>query len=57
MTDKRVKKTFYVDAGLVKKIKIKSAVDETTESETINHILEDYFNQEGKSYTLKKEIK
>ena len=53
----RVKKTFYVDAELVKKIKIKSAVDETTETETINHILENYFNAEGKGYTLKKEIK
>lgn len=57
MPEKRVKKTFYVDAELVKKIKIKSAVDETTESETINNILEYYFNQEGKDYTLKKEIK
>lgn len=57
MTDKRVKKTFYVDAELVKKIKIKSAVDEATETETVNHILENYFNAEGKGYTLKKEIK
>lgn len=57
MTDKRVKKTFYVYSGLVKKIKIKSAVDEASETETINNILEYYFNQEGKDYTLKKESK
>lgn len=57
MSDKRVKKTFYVSSELVKRIKIKSAVDETTETETINHILKSYFNDEGKGYTLKKEMK
>ena len=57
MLDKRVKKTFYVSNELVKRIKIKSAVDETTETEIINKILESYFNEEGKDYTLKKEMK
>ena len=57
MLDKRVKKTFYVSNELVKRIKIKSAVDETTETETINKILESYFNEDGKDYTLKKEMK
>ena len=57
MPDKRVKKTFYVSNELVKRIKIKSAVDETTETEVVNKILESYFNEEGKGYALKKEIK
>lgn len=54
---KRIKKTFYVESELVKRIKIKSAVDEASETETINTILEYYFNQEGKGYALKKESK
>lgn len=54
---KRIKKTFYVESEFVKRIKIKSAVDEVSETETINTILEYYFNQEGKGYALKKEIK
>ena len=52
---KRIKKTFYVESELVKRIKIKSAVDEVSETETINTILEYYFNQDGKGYALKKE--
>ena len=52
---KRIKKTFYVESELVKKIKIKSAVDEVSETETINAILKYYFNQDGKGYALKKE--
>ena len=52
---KKIKKTFYVESELVKRIKIKSAVDEVSETETINTILKYYFNQDGKGYALKKE--
>lgn len=50
-----VKKTFYVDADLVKRIKIKSAVDSESESQVVDEILRDYFSQKGQEYILKSE--
>ena len=51
--EKRVKKTIYVNENLIKRIKIKSAVDGETESNTINSILESYFSKEGQRYIVK----
>lgn len=53
---KKIKKTFYLDPHLVKLIKIKSAIDETSETHSINSILSDYFNGRTKEYSfLQKE--
>ena len=52
--EKKTKKTFYINAELVKKIKIKSAVDENTETETVQKILTEYFSVEGQEYKIKK---
>ena len=46
----KTKKTYYIDSELVKKVKIKSALDETTETEVINIILKDYFKEKGDKY-------
>lgn len=55
MNKETIKKTLYIDSELVKKIKIKSAVDETTETNVVNEILENYFKKDGQKYSLKKE--
>lgn len=58
MTNKveKIKKTFYVNSDIVKFIKIKSALDESTETDTINFILGDYFNEHQNKYSfLRKE--
>ena len=52
--EERAKKTFYINPEFVKKIKIKSAVDEKTETETVNEILNEYFSVEGQEYKIKK---
>lgn len=52
MTNKtdKIKKTYYIENDIVKKIKIKSALEEATETETINIILKEYFSKKGDKY-------
>ena len=59
MTNKveKIKKTFYINSDLVKFIKIKSALDESTETDTINFILGDYFNEHQKEYSFSQKKK
>lgn len=54
---KRIKKTFYVDSELVKLIKIKSAMDENTETDTMNFILSDYFSKHKNEYSFSQKKK
>lgn len=59
MTSKvqRTKKTFYINSDLVKLIKIKSALDETTETDAINFILRDYFSEHKNEYSFSQKKK
>lgn len=55
-TTEKTKKTFYIHSELVKLIKIKSAIDVTTETDVVNSILGDYFNEHQNKYSfLRKE--
>lgn len=48
----KVKKTFYIDEDLAKKIRIKSAFDDSSDTATVNSILGEYFMQEGNKYSF-----
>lgn len=52
----KTKKTFYIESDLVTLVKIKSAIDGTTETDAVNFILSEYFNGSGEKYSfLRKE--
>ena len=40
-----VKKTLYIESDLEAQIKLKAIKDKTTESETLNSILKEYFSK------------
>ena len=48
----KVKKTFYIDNDLVMKIRIKSAVDDASDTHTVNSILGEYFKEQGEKYSF-----
>lgn len=48
----KVKKTFYIDDDLVMKIRIKSAIEDTSDTNTVNSILGEYFTQQGNKYSF-----
>lgn len=39
----KIKKTYYIENDLIKQVKIKAAIEETTETDTINSIVKEYF--------------
>lgn len=43
-----VKKTVYINKELVKKIKLKAIMDDSTESAILDYILSEYFAQPSK---------
>lgn len=57
LSNEKVKKTFYIDSELVKLIKIKSALDENTETDTMNFILSDYFSEHKNEYSFSQKKK
>lgn len=50
----KIKKTYYIDSDIVKKLKIKAVVENKTETEVANEILKEYMSKKGDSYTVKK---
>lgn len=54
---KKIKKTFYIESNHVKNIKIKSALDETTETDTLNFILSNYFKEHNTEYSFPQKKK
>ena len=44
----KVKTTVYLDEDLQEQLKIKAVLDKKTDTETLNSILRDYFNERGK---------
>lgn len=48
----KVKKTFYIDEDLVQQIRIKSAVDNSSDTSTVNFILGEYFKAQGNKYSF-----
>lgn len=48
----KVKKTFYIDDEIAMKIRIKSAVENTSDTNTVNSILGEYFSGQGKKYSF-----
>lgn len=49
----KIKKTYYIDSDIVKKLKIKAVVENKTETEVANEILKEYMEKEGDKYTIK----
>lgn len=56
-TNEKIKKTFYIDSELVKLIKIKSAIDENTETHTVNFIVGEYFKESQNKYSFPRKEK
>ena len=47
LSNVNIKKTVYIDKDLIKKLKLKAVMDDSTESKTLNKILAEYFNVKG----------
>lgn len=42
-----IKKTMYIQKNLIKELKLKAIIEESSESETLNKILSEYFKAKG----------